>query len=49
MGPAFFQRSVWEASRGYPSAIRDLIWKGSLEKYVDREQMRAIHHEAREG
>ena len=44
--PAFFQRSVWEASRGYPSAIRDLIWKGSLEKYVDREQIRAIHHEA---
>lgn len=44
--PKHYRKAVWEASKGYPSAIRDLIWKGSLEKYVDKEHIRGLAHDA---
>lgn len=44
--PKHYSKSVYDASRGYPNAIRDLIWKGSLEKYVDKEHIRGLAHDA---
>jgi len=41
-----YRKAVWDASKGYPNAIRDLIWKGSLEKYVDKEHIRGLAHDA---
>jgi hypothetical protein len=44
--PKHYCKAVWDASKGYPNAIRDLIWKGSLEKYVDKEHIRGLAHDA---
>lgn len=44
--PKHYRKAVWDASKGYPNAIRDLIWKGSLEKYVDKEHIRGLAHDA---
>ena len=44
--PKHYSKSVYDASRGYPNAIRDLIWKGSLEKYVDKDHIRSLAHDA---
>jgi len=44
--PRHYQKAVYDASRGYPSAIKDLVWKGSLEKYVDKEHIRSLAHDA---
>jgi energy-coupling factor transporter ATP-binding protein EcfA2 len=44
--PKHYRKAVWDASKGYPNAIRDLVWKGSLEKYVDKEHIRALAHDA---
>ncbi|MSQ48540.1 MAG: ATP-binding protein [Deltaproteobacteria bacterium] len=44
--PKHYSKSVYDASRGYPNAIKDLIWKGSLEKYVDKEHIRGLAHDA---
>jgi hypothetical protein len=44
--PKHYGRAVYDASRGYPNAIKDLIWKGSLEKYVDKDHIRSLAHDA---
>jgi hypothetical protein len=44
--PRHYQKAVYDASRGYPNAIKDLVWKGSLEKYVDKEHIRGLAHDA---
>ena len=44
--PKHYSKSVYDASRGYPNAIKDLIWKGSLEKYVDKDHIRGLAHDA---
>lgn len=44
--PKHYSKSVYDASRGYPNAIKDLIWKGSLEKYVDKDHIRSLAHDA---
>jgi hypothetical protein len=44
--PRHYQKAVYDASRGYPNAIKDLIWKGSLEKFVDKEHIRSLAHDA---
>jgi hypothetical protein len=44
--PKHYRKAVWDASKGYPIAIRDLLWKGSLEKYVDKEHIRGLAHDA---
>ena len=44
--PKHYRKAVWDASKGYPNAIRDLIWKGSLEKYVDKDHIRGLAHDA---
>jgi hypothetical protein len=44
--PKHYRKAVWDASKGYPNAIRDLVWKGSLEKYVDKEHIRGLAHDA---
>jgi energy-coupling factor transporter ATP-binding protein EcfA2 len=44
--PKHYSKSVYDAARGYPNAIRDLIWKGSLEKYVDKDHIRSLAHDA---
>jgi hypothetical protein len=44
--PKHYSKSVYDASRGYPNAIKDLIWKGSLEKYVDKDHIRSLAYDA---
>jgi energy-coupling factor transporter ATP-binding protein EcfA2 len=44
--PTHYGKAVYDASRGYPNAIKDLIWKGSLEKYVDKDHIRSLAHDA---
>jgi AAA ATPase-like protein len=44
--PKHYGKAVYDASRGYPNAIKDLIWKGSLEKYVDKDHIRGLAHDA---
>jgi integrase/recombinase XerD len=44
--PRHYQKAVYDASRGNPNAIKDLVRKGSLEKYVDKEHIRGLAHDA---
>jgi AAA ATPase-like protein len=44
--PKHYGKAVHDASHGYPNAIKDLVWKGSLEKYVDKDHIRSLAHDA---
>lgn len=46
--PAMYKSKVLKMSFGNPAAIVDMVYHGSLEKYIDKQHIREMSHEAGE-